>query len=445
MWQAPPTFYLLHVVNLVSLVIFSNHCRSLAFPAFYIRIPNGDKVPHVCPPSSSNPKDHIWPAVGHWRSKGGDGSKYSLNPFGRDFGHHGFQWNTDLCRSDSDEDGKTNGEELGDPNCEWTQKSHEPPVANATSHPGICEPIDSMECAKFNAPLAFECPNDIEMTVLDDGPDNEQLVCPPIGHPAVRKVELLLNGGKADVAYTDFEKHVVHFCQKFELPNDHPYHIIAIKPTTNRDGHFFITHFTLHACTDYSDNFNLAALGGLKEPNKNTCQLLKPCRKLVGSWRFDANSKAPIYCISSLAGIRFGSERFSKVVADFYYAFRWEHLSNNSSPFINVLNSGVTIYYTSKLRRYDMGTLLVGENFIKVPPHYDQYNVTADIKDQCLGSLVRQNTITPVYASIHVNRLATKASLMLYAHSHADNEQALSVFDKIDEGLEQVGFILIVV
>jgi len=40
-----------------------------------------------------------------------------------------------LCRMDSDEDGRTNGEELGDPNCTWKPNNN----ANFTSgitHPG---------------------------------------------------------------------------------------------------------------------------------------------------------------------------------------------------------------------------------------------------------------------------------------------------------------------
>ena len=30
-------------------------------------------------------------------------------------------WTEDLCKEDSDGDGKTNGEELGDANCTWTE------------------------------------------------------------------------------------------------------------------------------------------------------------------------------------------------------------------------------------------------------------------------------------------------------------------------------------
>ena len=44
-------------------------------------------------------------------------------------------WTKELCQKDSDGDGKKNGEELGDPDCEWTPNS----VAKSTqglSHPG---------------------------------------------------------------------------------------------------------------------------------------------------------------------------------------------------------------------------------------------------------------------------------------------------------------------
>ena len=30
-------------------------------------------------------------------------------------------WTDDLCNADTDADGKTNGEELGDPDCTWTE------------------------------------------------------------------------------------------------------------------------------------------------------------------------------------------------------------------------------------------------------------------------------------------------------------------------------------
>ena len=47
---------------------------------------------------------------------------------------------------DSDGDGRTNGEELGDPDCTWTP-GMAPKYSAGLSHPGICEPVDDRKCA----------------------------------------------------------------------------------------------------------------------------------------------------------------------------------------------------------------------------------------------------------------------------------------------------------
>ena len=40
------------------------------------------------------------------------------NSFGMDYDRNGKRW-ANVCELDSDQDGFTNGEELGDPNCQW--------------------------------------------------------------------------------------------------------------------------------------------------------------------------------------------------------------------------------------------------------------------------------------------------------------------------------------
>lgn len=44
-------------------------------------------------------------------------------------------WNRALCELDSDGDGMTNGQELGDPDCEWT-KGGPPSQTTGLTHPG---------------------------------------------------------------------------------------------------------------------------------------------------------------------------------------------------------------------------------------------------------------------------------------------------------------------
>ena len=52
----------------------------------------------------------------------------------QEFAANGYAWDETICRKDSDGDGKSNGEELGDPNCVWVQGAT--PDISSSGHPG---------------------------------------------------------------------------------------------------------------------------------------------------------------------------------------------------------------------------------------------------------------------------------------------------------------------
>ena len=52
----------------------------------------------------------------------------------KDFSAAAHIWTESLCKTDSDGDGRTNGEELGDPRCEWNIGDR--PAGSASGHPG---------------------------------------------------------------------------------------------------------------------------------------------------------------------------------------------------------------------------------------------------------------------------------------------------------------------
>ncbi|GLE01939.1 hypothetical protein PINS_up010777 [Pythium insidiosum] len=89
-----------------------------AKPSFVSRIPNGDGVSGVA-------------ALGHKETSGGG----PLNDFGEAFSNAGQKWTVELCKADSDGDGQTNGQELGDPCCEWTTGGTTR-YSTGVSHPG---------------------------------------------------------------------------------------------------------------------------------------------------------------------------------------------------------------------------------------------------------------------------------------------------------------------
>ncbi|CAB9500113.1 Tyramine beta-hydroxylase [Seminavis robusta] len=128
----------------------------VALPQYAAKIPNGYGVPNP------GPQGGIWAGVGHVRTAGGG----ERNSFGLDFAANGFEWTKELCELDSDGDGRSNGEELGDPNCEWSEGQE--PAGPALSHPGIVdEPKEagaSSQCDNYVAP-DDEMTMDISFTV----------------------------------------------------------------------------------------------------------------------------------------------------------------------------------------------------------------------------------------------------------------------------------------
>merc|ERR1719401_2158264 len=115
---------MLAILNSLLLVSALLHWLADAHPGFVGLIPNGAKVPGPRKPMASG---HVNP-MGHGER----------NQFGLDFHAAGKKWTKDLCRTDSDGDGKTNGEELGDPECVW-KKGKTPVRVTDITHPGLAD------------------------------------------------------------------------------------------------------------------------------------------------------------------------------------------------------------------------------------------------------------------------------------------------------------------
>lgn len=105
------------------LIILLNLWPTLyARPSYQTLIPNGGNV---------MVENEPWPGVGHERSSGGG----PRNVFGIDFDQAGRTWSKELCEKDSDGDGKSNGVELGDPQCIW-KEGDTPQFDKGITHPG---------------------------------------------------------------------------------------------------------------------------------------------------------------------------------------------------------------------------------------------------------------------------------------------------------------------
>jgi len=93
-----------------------------AHPAFVAMVPNGANVSG-------------FDAIGHIDPSGGG----ARNAFGQQFWDewvNKFGWNSTFCCMDADNDGQSNGFELGDPCCVW-KVGAVPAFTTEISHPGL--------------------------------------------------------------------------------------------------------------------------------------------------------------------------------------------------------------------------------------------------------------------------------------------------------------------
>jgi hypothetical protein len=90
-----------------------------AYAKYAAVLPNGMDVP-----GSAN--------IGHLDPAGASG----INDFGKGWNKFGKAWTKAYCEADSDGDGFTNGQELGDPCCTWTPAAPGNLITDGISNPG---------------------------------------------------------------------------------------------------------------------------------------------------------------------------------------------------------------------------------------------------------------------------------------------------------------------
>lgn len=74
------------------------------------------------------------------------------NSFGLAFRAAGYKWTKELCQEDSDGDGLTNGQELGDPCCQWAPGKDDVLRKDGLSHPGDAAETNSAPDSSCKAP-----------------------------------------------------------------------------------------------------------------------------------------------------------------------------------------------------------------------------------------------------------------------------------------------------
>ncbi|XP_060064280.1 DBH-like monooxygenase protein 1 homolog [Ylistrum balloti] len=327
---------------------------------FQDEIPNGDIVPHPCK------INHIWRGVGHMNPLGGG----SINPFGEDFRKAGMKWNKDLCQMDSDGDGKTNGEELGDPDCVWT-KGRAAAVTLGLSHPGVCTPHSDPTCQAANTWVKCDVGNLQCDALLEEGTRNFTVRLPETVVPA---------------------SVTTYLCLLIDLPSDDDYHLIAVEPVL--DNVDVIHHIIMYAMDDSAD------VDGIPQPCSK--YPFKQFATLISGWGVGSSGS----CYHKTAGIRVGTHGFKKAILQYH----WNNPERRSDY---TDSSGLKLYYTPNRRLHDATVLQVGSEYLEIPPGEESVSAESWCSNECTSRYL----FGPIYvtrAINHMHHIGRKQSLQQY-------------------------------
>lgn len=294
----------------------------LAYPQFADQIPNGKAVPNP------NPQGGVWAGVGHLKAGGGG----PLNPFGEAFRANQYSWTDELCQADSDGDGRTNGVELGDPNCVWFAGGPEP-EAPALSHPGI---VDEPQ----KVPPTTSCSDHVE--------PNE-----------VIEYDI----GFSTPTFID-ETRTHYICEQKEIAVPSSQVLHKIKESIILDNKEVLHHMFVFFCFNDSQDGNRVGEGPYEcSGNESRCTR-------VGMWAVGPEES----CMPPYIGVEYDFTGMENVVV------KIEAHYDNSSGRSHQDQSGIRLFLTPELRPLSAETAILGvmtqdKNF-EIPPQQQEYPLT---------------------------------------------------------------------
>ncbi|ESO92083.1 hypothetical protein LOTGIDRAFT_233329 [Lottia gigantea] len=351
-------------VFLLLFIVCSVITTVYGYGAYRDQIPNGNNVPHPCKPN------YKWNGVGHKNVDGGG----NRNPFGVDFAAANKEWTTDFCQKDSDGDGKSNGEELGDPKCEWTAGGV-PSSTENLSHPGVCEPVDDVKCKEQSDWVNEACEYDtFDCTgIKEQGVKQMSFRFPPTPVPA---------------------KETTYMCMEFELDVSDDFHLIATEPIINNTN--VMHHAVVFGCKDgirdYLYNFT------------HECGMVasRKCSQILSIWTLGSSGE----CFHDQVGFRLGSNGYKRVALQFHW--------NNPGLVDNYIDeSGMILYYTANKRENDAGILTIGADYLNIPP----LTASTEQTSVCPGSCSKNFMIGTIYvvsAFNHMHYLGKSQKIELF-------------------------------
>ncbi|KAK3099429.1 hypothetical protein FSP39_004175 [Pinctada imbricata] len=281
----------------------------------------------------------------------------------------------ELCQLDSDGDGRTNGQELGDPDCLWSPGNDSVLSYSNVTHPAICEPLNDTVCEKQNKWL--HCDHEFKCDGLND--------------PDVQHFDIRLPKSKVSA------KETTYICIILDVPTDGDYHIIGNTPIV--DNTDVLHHILLYGCNE-KDRKVKREVGVPYDCGMTPGDVCG--RELIGVWTSGVKGE----CLHPQAGFRMGTHGYKRMALQVH----WNNPYRTSGHYDS---SGLRLYYTSNRRPNDAGILWVGQQYLEIPPSRDRVVINGTCSGDCTTAMF-SDKISVFGAMNHMHLLGREQRVMLY-------------------------------
>ncbi|KAK3761290.1 hypothetical protein RRG08_014301 [Elysia crispata] len=199
-----------------------------------------------------------------------------------------------------------------------------------------------------------------------------------------------------------------YVCQTQPIPmtSQHEYHAVAFEPLIdNRD---LVHHMLLFGCGETHDT-------PMQQAQARTPHLCgasdNSCRFFLVQWSMGIEGQI---CSPPNAGVRFGLKSVSRLSLQIHW--------NNANSTQGISDSsGFRIYYTKRLRKYDVANLQIGQNDLEIPPGQGHYAQTGGCSGECTSQWLQQ----PIFltrAHVHMHYIGDGSVLELVRDGHVVKE-----------------------
>lgn len=341
--------------------------------------------------------------LGHRTCEGGT---LPLNPFGEAFKAAKYRWTAELCCADSDGDGQTNGEELGDPMCELVGKWEAEQVSTLSdalrfydvSHPGVGAHTSKNVSASIgsDACLARAKPGEKTAGGSEHWLSHGEFFLP--GEPQHDQV-FFVHGFTVPTTRTTYQDFGWEFnepaCQQGDC------YLVGAEAIVNTT---FLHHYILKGCEEKPARFS--------GDGKPEAQRMQGCKQVWG-WAPGKTFTAP-----KIASMKLGKYKYFTVQV---------HYDNPNGVVGQKDFSGFKLHYTTVARPHLAGSLapfrLSFSPAVRIPPGVDRWFITSS----CIVSATKPVTI--ISAGAHAHLLGRE----MYMHQTKADGSGIYKFDRAIE------------